>query len=259
MSVSNEWVRWERQRDGSAYWITRPIQSISELQMLVSIIDKYMAVSKTDLYMNLFFRGQATNSALIPKFFDGKIDLEKLRTALQEMLEICKDEIGDSRTDKEVYFMMRHAGLPSHLVDWSCNWRVALWFALHDNDGSLTVRPSSLWVIRHHKSDLLHSFFPADQHACERSEKQEGWAYVIRFEECADGIHALPMERDLRYEGRLLRMPIDTTAHERMMYELLRSDRWIVDIMNTPSPLSKAVVKKCYDIFQKKSGLGTTF
>lgn len=255
--MTNKWARLERRKDGPTYFATNPVSSLVELQKIISIADKRMAVYVGVPNMSLLFRGQASDSALVPKLIEGRVDIEKLCSALKEMLKICKEEIGDSRTDNEVYFMMRHAGLPSHLIDWSYNWKIALWFALHNSDGTLTNRSSSLWVLQHHISDLRCSFFPADQHTCERSERQEGWAYVIRFEECVDGIHALPMERDCRYEKRLLKIPIDITAHERMERELLTSDRGIVDVMKTPSPLSNGAVEKCHNIFRKKLGLNT--
>ena len=256
--MTSEWVSLERRENGPVYFATTPVSSLVELQKIISIADQRMAVYADVPNMSLLFRGQASDSALVPKLIEGRVDIEKLSSALKEMLKICKEEIGDLRTNNEVYFMMRHAGLPSHLIDWSYDWRIALWFALHNSDGSLTKRSSSLWVIRQHISDLRCSFFPADQHTCERSERQEGWAYAIRFKKREAGVYALPMEQDRKYEKRLLRIPIDTTAHKSLTLELQQKDGSLADIMNIPPPLSTEVVRKCHCIFKMKSGLNTT-
>ena len=235
------------------YWrSSKPISSIAAMEMILSCAEERMAVEKSKPNFMLLFRGQADSSNLAPKFMDGCIDLENMECALREMTTVCKEALGDSYTDNEVYFIMRHAGLPSHLLDWSYNWKVALWFALHNPDGTLTDRPSSLWALRLKLSDMESTFFPADQHTCDRSEAQEGWAYKIRFEKRTDGVHVLPMEQDPYYSERLLKIQLNPAAHESMLYELMKMDQSIEEKMKTPSPLPNAVVEKCRSVFRNK-------
>lgn len=249
MNTRREWKQIARMSDDAMYWLTEPVATLRDLCSILNIAEHNMAVCER-LTFALMFRGQATSSPLAPKSLSRRIDIDALGEALREMIAICKEKLGGSYSDSIVYFIMRHAGIASHLIDWSYSWKVALWFALHNADGSLTERSSSLWVLRPHISDS--TFFPVDQHACERSEKQEGWMYLIRFANGVDGVRVLPMECDELYRGRLLRIPIDTEAHKRLETELLVDCPEVANVMSAPPPLPDDIIEKCNAIFASK-------
>ena len=251
MNTGQEWKRIARMSDDAMYWLTEPIATLRDLCSILNIAEQNMAVHGFPT-IALMFRGQATSSPLAPRSLSERVDIDDLGQALREMIAVCKEALGGSYSDSRVYFIMRHAGIASHLIDWSCNWKVALWFALHNADGSLTERSSSLWALRHLASDIRSTFFPIDQHVCERSEKQEGWAYSIRFANVGDGVRVLPMECDELYRGRLLRIPIDKEAHKRLETELLADCPEVGNVMSVPSPLPDDIIEKCNAIFARK-------
>ena len=254
---------WEEAEEkiGSINLVTTPISSISELQKVLMVIDANMMVEKPSF--SLLFRGQDSDFPLVPKSLGGDVEFDNLNSVLQEMIALCKNEIGNTCTDNEVYFMMRHAGLPSHLLDFSWQWEVALWFAIHDKDGSLKNRDSSLWVLRPLIRDFCgydtmngHMnpvFFPADQQTCERSRRQDGCAYTIRFRNDVNGIKPLPINCDPNYRERLLRIPLAISGYE----EFERKSRidGVGEITKINSPLTQEVIQKCLQIFQRKIGM----
>mgnify|MGYP003332529262 CR=1 FL=1 len=88
-----------------------------------------------------------------------------------------------------------------------------MWFAIHRGDSCLKSGQTSLWVLRPQMRDfnggtvdgcfIRPVFFPADQRTCERSTRQDGCAYMIRFERNGDDVRPLPMNYDLNYQERL--------------------------------------------------------
>ncbi len=257
-----------RESEETINLITKPVSSIAELKKVLAATDGNMLAHEKPPFA-LVFRGQDSSLPLLPKSL--KIvggDIEKTQSTLQAMLAICKTELGGKHTDNEVYFMMRHAGLPSHLLDWSWRWEIALWFAIHDTDGSLKKRESSLWILRpilrdFQGGDTDHGyvkpvFFPADQQTCDGAQKQDGSAYSIRFVKTKnkDGVSPLPMNYDPIYSERLIRVPIslDLDAMKAMEAELREIAVGIDGILTTTSPLSCKTVEKCHKMFQASMG-----
>jgi hypothetical protein len=185
------------------------------------------------------------------------------------MLSVCRDAVGADYTDHQIYFMMRHAGLPSHLLDWSWQWEVALWFAIHDANGKLKNKDASLWALRPLLRDLQGGivngsrvnpvFFRADQLTCERSRKQDACAYQIRFEKIGDEMIPIPMNNDSNYYERLLEIPLCASMSCATIEAwLLHEKPEMSDLLNVEQPLPSSIVECCFKLFIKENLYGYT-
>lgn len=236
--------------------VSAPVSDMDQLLRVLVAADQNL--SKELVTFSMLFRGQDADLPLLPKGLSGNVSAKE--QALKRMLAVCRNAIGGERTDDEIYFMMRHAGLPSHLIDWSWQWEVALWFAIHSRDGCLKSEQSSLWVLRPLMRDfngdtidgrfIRPVFFRADQHTCERSIRQDGSAYMIRFEREGDDICPLPMNYDPNYRERLLRIPLTEELCSKKNEAVLISRRPdITELLSDPGPIPPSAVKECFDIF----------
>lgn len=230
--------------------VAAPVSSLAELGKVTMHAEMNFVSNDTERY-ELMYRGHDSNLFLVAKQLIG-LDMRKVEVALKKMLAICRAHFSGTKSANEIYFLMRHAGLPSHIIDWSQSLEVALWFAIHSTDGSLKKDNASLWVLRPTigKKDRVATFYPADCMACERSKRQKGFAYFLHFTTTDDGVLTmLPMESDPIYGPRLLRIPLqgDYSAMER---ELCERDPSIAEIAKAESPLPENVVEKCRKVFQ---------
>ena len=240
--------------------VTDPVSNVDDLLMSIEAAKQNMWPCD-NLPFELVYRGQDSGMPLVPRQIFGHH--KNLREKLQKMLSMCRDAVRSDYTDHQIYFMMRHAGLPSHLLDWSWQWEVALWFAIHDVNGKLKNRDSSLWALRPLLRDLQGGtvngshvnpvFFRADQLTCERSRKQDGCAYQVRFENCGDEIMPMPMDNDLIYSERLLEIPISASMSCADVESwLLRDKPELTGLLNGEQPLPSAVVECCLKFFNKE-------
>lgn len=227
-----------------------PVSSIAELEKVIRHAEMHFVSNDVPLY-NLMYRGHDSNLFLVAKQLIG-LDLTRVEIASKKMLAICRDHYGGTKSDDEIFFLMRHAGLPSHTIDWSQSLDVALWFAIHSTDGTIKKNNASLWALRPMigKKDWVATFYPADCMTCERSKRQKGFAYFLHFTTSDDGVLTmLPMDSDPIYGPRLLRIPLqgDYSAMER---ELRERDPSIAEITKAESPLPEDVVDKCWSAFE---------
>ena len=240
----------------SVNFVSSSVSDVDQLLRVLGAADQNLP--KEDATFSLLFRGQDTNLPLSPKGLSGNVLAKE--QVLKKMLAVCRDAIGGGRTDNEIYFMMRHAGLPSHLLDWSWQWEVALWFAIHNGDGSLKTSQTSLWVLRPLMRDFNGGlvdgslvrpvFFPADQLTCERSVKQDGSAYMVRFERAGDDVRPLPMNYDSNYRERLLRVPLSKEMCSTRIENELKSRRPdITELLTDAGPIPLQTVDECFGIF----------
>ena len=236
--------------------VSAPVSDIDQLLRVLVAADQNLP--KESVTFSLLFRGQDSDLPLSPKGLSG--DMSAKERALKRMVAVCRNAIGGERTDNEIYFMMRHAGLPSHLIDWSWQWEVALWFAIHRGDGCLKSGQTSLWVLRPQMRDfnggtvdgcfIRPVFFPADQRTCERSTRQDGCAYMIRFERNGDDVRPLPMNYDPNYRERLLRIPLaEEMCSTKIEAELISRRSDITELLSDQGPIPQSAVEECFDIF----------
>ena len=250
----------ESQNPNAIYLVTDPVASVDELLLAIEAAGQNMW-PVDELPFDLIYRGQDTGSPLVPRQINGRH--ENLQIKLQKMLSLCRDAVGINRSDHEIYFMMRHAGLPSHLLDWSWRWEIALWFAIHDLNGKLKNGDSSLWVLRPILRDMQGTevngesvnpvFFRADQQTCTRSQKQDGCAYQLRFEKRGDVILPVPMELDSLYRERLLKIPLSVEMScESVERQLLNLRPDLMKLLCDDGVIPKLVVEECLRIFNDR-------
>ena len=250
----------KNQNPNAIHLVTDPVTSIDELLWAIEAARQNMW-SMDEVPFDLIYRGQDTGLPLVPRQITGRH--ENLQIKLKKMLSICRSAVGENRSDHEIYFMMRHAGLPSHLLDWSWRWEVALWFAIHASNGKLKSVDSSLWVLRPILRDMQGCmvdgrsvnpvFFQADQQTCTRSQKQDGCAYQLRFEKRGDDILPVPMEFDPLYRERLLKIPLSTEMScERVEQQLLNVNPNLMKLLCDGGVIPKSVVKECLGIFNER-------
>ena len=241
--------------------VTDPVSNVNDLLVSIEVAKQNMWPCD-NLPFELVYRGQASGMPLVPRQIIGRH--KNLHEKLLKMLSICRDAVGADYTDHQIYFMMRHAGLPSHLLDWSWQWEVALWFAIHDADGRLKNRSSSLWALRPLLRDLQGGvvngshidpvFFRADQLTCERSRKQDGCAYQVHFEKSGDEIIPMPMNNDSIYSERLLEIPLCASMSCADVESWLLRDRpELADLLDGEHPLPSSVVEGCIKLFNKEN------
>ena len=86
------------------------------------------------------FRGNDESAPLGNPFLKSGYFAEPVEV-LREMLATCREFVDefwkeeDRVCDADLYWLMRHAGLPSPLLDCSRSFYVALWFAIHRHAG----------------------------------------------------------------------------------------------------------------------------
>lgn len=262
MAVLRDIRVWDvKSRNPNAiHLVTDPVASIDELLWAIEAARQNMW-PVDELPFDLIYRGQDAGLPLVPRQIIGRH--ENLQIKLQKMLSLCRGAVGINRSDHEIYFMMRHAGLPSHFLDWSWRWEVALWFAIHDSNSKLKNGDSSLWVLRPILRDMQGSaaddgavnpvFFRADQQTCARSQKQEGCAYQLRFEKRGRVILPVPMEFDSLYRERLLKIPLSAEMNcERVEQQLLNEKPELMKLFCNDSVIPKVVVEECLRIFNDR-------
>ena len=256
-AIDELWVMEESVTNSrSVNLVSAPVSDINQLLRVLVAADQNLP--KEVVTFSMLFRGQDADLPLSPKGLSGNVSAKE--RALKRMVAVCRNAVGGERTDNEIYFMMRHAGLPSHLIDWSWQWEVALWFAIHSGDGCLKSEQASLWVLRPLMRDfngdtidgrfIRPVFFRADQHTCERSLRQDGSAYMIRFECEDDDFRPLPMNYDPNYRERLLRIPLtEELCNTKIETELISRRPDITKLLSDPGPIPPSAVKECFDIF----------
>lgn len=97
------------------------------------------------------YRGQTQDWPLLPSILRENITdihnrsetcldarLKHIKTCEQLFLSIFRKESSTMTnrplTNKELYYLAQHHGLPTRLLDWTKNPRIALWFAVQGND-----------------------------------------------------------------------------------------------------------------------------
>ena len=245
------WV-WKECR--SFNWATDPVTSYEELSAAIYAVNRWL-VPYEDPPLALMYRGQDTEAPLLSRPLEG-LGRDVVKVALEEMLAICRKHLDGQLTDKYVYFLMRHAGLPSMMVDWSNSWRVALWFAIHTQERSVKDGGASLWTIRTMVGTVmgLPTLYHADSFACERSRRQDGFAYCLHFEVNKQGeSRIIRMNRDPIYGKRLVRIPI-AGNYAQIEAELLACDPSLKEITEAESPIPEDVVSACKETFSDITG-----
>ncbi|GAB6284325.1 MAG: hypothetical protein STSR0009_05240 [Methanoregula sp.] len=105
-----------------------------------------------------FFRGQNDNTwKLIPSIFRVEAEEGRDIPSLQDALEVdFKSNYGiiyeKPLKSWKLYFEMRHANLPTRLLDWTENFAVALYFALNDPGSESNSDPEKknqpcIWIL----------------------------------------------------------------------------------------------------------------
>ena len=181
---------------------------------------------------------------------------DTVKLALEKMLAICRMHLDARLSDEYVYFLMRHAGLPSMMMDWSNSWHVALWFAIHTQEKFVKDGGASLWAIRTMVGTVkgLPTLYHADSFACERSHRQDGFAYYLHFEENKQGeSRIIQMNRDPIYGRRLVRIPI-AGDYTQIKEALLAKDSSLAEITEAESPIPEDVVSECKKTFSDITG-----
>lgn len=264
MAVLRDIRVWDvKSRNPNAiHLVTDPVASIDELLWAIEAARQNMWPDD-ELPFDLIYRGQDTGLPLVSQQIIGRH--ENLQIKLQKMLSICRSAVGVNRSDYEIYFMMRHAGLPSHLLDWSWRWEVALWFAIHDSNGKLKKGDSSFWVLRPLLRDMkgclrdgrpfAAMYFRADQQTCERSRKQDACAYEIRTEMQNGILTPLSMDHDPNYRGRLIEIPLSAEVQsESVEMKLKRLNPDIANLLVDDGPIPIQVINECKRIFNEREG-----
>lgn len=245
---------WVWKEHHSFNWATDPVTSYEELSAAIGAVNRWL-VPYEDPPLTLMFRGQDTDAPLLSRPLDG-LGWDVVKLALEKMLEICRKHLDAQLMDKHVYFMMRHAGLPSMIVDWSNSWHVALWFAIHTQERTVKVGGASLWAIRTMVWPVKGwpTLFHADSFACERSRRQDGFAYHLHFEVNKQGeSRIIRMNRDPIYGRRLFRIPI-AGDYAQIEAELLARDPSLKEITEAESPIPDDVVSECKETFLNITG-----
>ena len=244
------WV-W-KERD-SLNWATDPVTSYEELEATINAVDRWL-VPYENPSLALMFRGQDTEAPLLSRPLEG-LGRDTIKLALEKMLVICRKHLDAQLSNEQIYFLMRHAGLPSMMVDWSTSLNVALWFAIHTKQG-IKTEGASLWAIRPVVGMVkdLPTLYPADSMMCECSRRQDGFACYLHFAASKQGESGvLPMDRDPIYGRRLVRISI-AGNYAQIEAEFLAIDPSLAGITESDCPIPEDVVSECKNVFSDITG-----
>ena len=103
-----------------------------------------------------FYRGQPRREyTLTPSLFRKRRSLKKHIQLEADLFFEFRARAhalhGESLTDWDVLFYMRHHGVPTRLLDWSEAFGVALYFALHDQNGAPIEETPCIHVLNPYK------------------------------------------------------------------------------------------------------------
>ena len=182
----------------------------------------------------LYFRGDDCGR---PLGDNRRTSTNSLRRTFEEYRR-CNNSRGE--TEWQTYIRMRHAGvLNTALLDWTASPEIALWFAIHEADGSIKdLNSGVLWVYRYIDEDerfpnneeapippngttrsvvclsyweVARSYYENDISWGERPTMQKAAAVRLKFADANDKgeQYLLPMDKDPYFRGRLIRIGIE--------------------------------------------------
>ena len=182
----------------------------------------------------LYFRGDKCGQHLGD---NRRTSTTSLRRTFEEYRR-CSNSHGE--TEWQTYIRMRHAGvLNTALLDWTASPEIALWFAIHEADGSIKDSNNGvLWVYRYIDEDehfpdneevpipqngttrsvvclsyweVARSYYEGDPSWGERPTMQSAAAVRLKFADANDNgeQYLLPMDKDPYFRGRLIRIEIE--------------------------------------------------
>lgn len=230
-----------------------PVSSVEEWESYCAELMEIFSIPEIEMVNEwpLVYRGNGGETLYDKKCWEslGNNPVE----IYDKMLVSCRETVKRKYPrleidDRDLLWLMRHAGLPSPLLDFSKSFYVALWFAIHNSDGSIRKEDASVWVAR--ITDRMKSANVADANSFGRAmhphvynqvsydengetlfyrpASQESVVICQRFlTDGADGcFKLLPLNEDPYFAGKIVRIPIsgDYAKIEQDIIRLLMKD-----------------------------------
>lgn len=209
-------------------------EEITSVTKLWRFLDK-LQDSQTRIY-----RGQDIDEALLPKYWrdakrrglaDPLATEQRLLDTFRRLSPPYLDHLpGDTF---EWLAVAQHHGLPTRLLDWTCNPLFALWFAVRNGPSAEAGRNGVLWVLdvqdEHYipqteKSmdvyELRRTRVFRPPHITERIVAQDGWFTVHWYIEKENKF--VPLEKQRRFKSHMKSAAIPRSAFAPLNSELRR-------------------------------------